>query len=92
MLHMRQRPQAMLNGTEQMSPSLTKRTSSPTSITSPVISWPSDWPTGAVVRPRTMCWSLPQMFVVTSLRITACGAACLMPLPSATSLGISSLG
>lgn len=25
------------------------------SITSPVISWPRVWPTGAVVRPLTMC-------------------------------------
>ena len=59
----------MLNGTEQMSPSFTNRTSSPASTTSPVISWPRVWPTGAVVRPRTMCWSLPQMLVVTSLTI-----------------------
>src|ERR1700751_3198272 len=29
-------------------------------------------PVGAVVRPRTMCWSLPQMLVLTSLRITPC--------------------
>src|SRR5699024_3762424 len=30
-------------------------------ITSPVISCPSTSPAGAVVRPRTMCWSLPQI-------------------------------
>src|SRR6202051_305619 len=29
-------------------------------------------PGGAVVRPRTMCWSLPQMLVLTTLRITPC--------------------
>src|ERR1700758_3802201 len=29
-------------------------------------------PVGAVVRPRTICWSLPQMLVLTSLRITPC--------------------
>src|ERR1700730_10228851 len=27
-------------------------------------------PAGAVVRPRTMCWSEPQIFVVTTLRMT----------------------
>jgi hypothetical protein len=29
-----------------------------------------DQPSGAVVRPRTMCWSEPQMLVETILRIT----------------------
>jgi len=42
-------------------------------MTSPVISCPSTRPLGAVVRPRTMCWSLPQMFVEMTLRITPCG-------------------
>ena len=45
-------------------------TSRPVSMTSPVISWPSTSPLGAVVRPRTMCWSEPQMFVATTLRMT----------------------
>src|SRR6185437_7303074 len=40
------------------------------SMISPVISCPSTSPFGAVVRPRTMCWSEPQMFVETILRIT----------------------
>src|ERR1035438_4975046 len=71
-LHMRQRPQAILNGTEHRSPFLMNSTSRPTSITSPVISCPSVWPGGAVVRPRTMCWSLPQILVDTTLRITPC--------------------
>ena len=44
-------------------------TPGPVSITSPVISWPRIRPSGAVVRPRTMCWSEPQMFVETILRI-----------------------
>ena len=48
-------------------------TSRPVSITSPVISWPRISPAGAVVRPRTMCWSEPQMFVETTFRITPCG-------------------
>jgi hypothetical protein len=68
----RQRPQAMLKGTETRSPLLMKSTSVPFSITSPVISWPSTMPLGAVVRPRTMCWSEPQMLVVTMRRITPC--------------------
>ena len=51
----------MLNGTETRSPTLMNSTSGPVSTTSPVISWPSASPEGAVVRPRTMCWSLPQM-------------------------------
>ena len=42
----------------------------PVSTTSPVISWPSTSPGGAVVRPRTMCWSEPQMLVAMTLRIT----------------------
>ena len=91
-LHIRQRPQAMLKGTEQMSPSLTKSTSSPTSTTSPVISCPRVCPTGAVVRPRTMCWSEPQMLVVTSLRMAAWGAFFFRPNPDDTSSGSSSLG
>ena len=48
-------------------------TPGPVSITSPVISWPRIRPSGAVVRPRTMCWSEPQMFVATHLRIAPCG-------------------
>ena len=32
-------------------------TPGPVSMTSPVISWPRIRPAGAVVRPRTMCWS-----------------------------------
>ena len=31
---------------------------------------PEDEPRGAVVRPRTMCWSLPQILVLTTLRTT----------------------
>ena len=73
-LHMRQRPQAMLNGTEHRSPFLMNSTPGPTSITSPVISWPRMRPSGAVVRPRTMCWSEPQMLVATHLRIAAWGS------------------
>src|SRR5712691_11464538 len=45
-------------------------TSRPASITSPVISCPRIRPCGAVVRPLTMCWSLPQIFVDTIFRIT----------------------
>ncbi len=47
-------------------------TSDPSSMTSPVISWPSTMPMGAVVRPRTMCWSEPQMLVENTFRITPC--------------------
>ena len=59
-------------------------------MTSPVISCPSTSPSGAVVLPRTMCWSLPQMFVETTLRITPCGHlrpmfAGLTPGPSCSS-------
>ena len=65
-------------------------TPGPTSITSPVISWPRMSPSGAVVRPRTMCWSDPQMFVETILRMAACGSglptfAGLTPGPSCSS-------
>src|SRR5215208_6918643 len=91
-LQLRQRPQAMLKGTEQMSPSSINWTSSPFSTTSPVISCPRVCPTGAVVRPRTMCWSEPQMLVETILNITACGAALVIPIASATSPGTSSFG
>jgi hypothetical protein len=45
-------------------------TSEPFSMISPVISWPRTRPLGAVVRPRTMCWSEPQMLVETTLRMT----------------------
>ena len=72
-LQLRQRPQEMLNGTEQRSPSLMNSTPGPVSTTSPVISWPRISPSGAVVRPRTMCWSEPQMLVATVLMIAACG-------------------
>jgi hypothetical protein len=33
---------------------------------------PEREPRRAVVRPRSMCWSLPQMFVLTAFRITPC--------------------
>src|SRR5437016_4737442 len=46
-LQLRQRPHAMLNGTETMSPFWMKATSRPASITSPVISWPRISPAGA---------------------------------------------
>jgi hypothetical protein len=72
-LQLRQRPQEMLNGTEHRSPTLMNSTPGPTSTTSPVISCPRTSPSGAVVRPRTMCWSLPQMLVATFFRIAACG-------------------
>src|SRR5215213_10088630 len=55
-------------GTEQMSPTSMNWTSLPFSTTSPVISCPRVCPTGAVVRPRTMCWSEPQMLVETIFR------------------------
>src|SRR3712207_3232737 len=89
-LQLRQRPQAMLNGTLTMSPTCRNSTSLPFSMISPVISWPSTRPSGAVVRPRTMCWSLPQMFVATVRRMTPCGVlrptlAGLTPGPSLSS-------
>src|ERR1700686_193329 len=71
-LQFRHRPQAMLNGPETRSPTAMNSTSLPDSMTSPVISCPRTSPLGAVVRPRTICWSLPQMLVLTSLRITPC--------------------
>src|SRR5713101_442815 len=71
-LQLRQRPQAMLKGTETRSPTFTNSTSRPASITSPVISCPRTSPLGAVVRPRTMCWSLPQIFVQTIFKMTPC--------------------
>src|SRR5919107_4460149 len=91
-LQLRQRPQAMLNGTEARSPSLMYSTPGPVSITSPVISCPRIRPSGAVVRPRTMCWSDPQMLVETILRMAACGSALVIPIASATSSGTSSFG
>src|SRR5918998_1554783 len=87
-----QRPQAMLNGTEQMSPTSMNWTSLPFSTTSPVISCPKVCPTGAVVLPLTMCWSEPQMLVETIFKMTACGASLLIPIASATSPGTSSFG
>src|SRR5260221_7551978 len=69
---LRQRPQAILKGTETRSPTFKNSTSLPFSMISPVISCPRTIPAGAVVRPRTMCWSLPQMLVLTTLRITPC--------------------
>ena len=45
-LQFRQRPQAMLNGTETRSPTLMNSTSRPASMTSPVISWPRTRPFG----------------------------------------------
>lgn len=72
-LQFRHRPQEMLNGTDTRSPTLTNSTSGPSSTTSPVISWPRMSPLGAVVRPRTMCWSLPQMFVATALTMAPWG-------------------
>ena len=65
-------------------------TPGPVSITSPVISWPRISPSGAVVRPRTMCWSEPQMFVETIFRIAPWGSwrptlSGLTPGPSFTS-------
>jgi hypothetical protein len=64
----------MLKGTEHEVALLDELDAGPVSITSPVISWPRIRPAGAVVRPRTMCWSEPQMFVETTLRIAACGS------------------
>src|SRR6202047_4547747 len=69
---LRQRPQAILKGPETRSPTFKNSTSLPFSMTSPVISCPRTIPAGAVVRPRTICWSLPQMLVLTTLRITPC--------------------
>src|SRR6478735_9028423 len=63
----------MLNGTEHRSPTAMNSTSEPVSMTSPVISWPRTRPAGAVVRPRTMCWSDPQMLVLTVRTMTPCG-------------------
>src|ERR1700693_685798 len=71
-LQLRQRPQAMLKGTETRSPTFRNSTSRPFSMISPVISCPRTIPAGAVVRPRTICWSLPQILVLTTLRITPC--------------------
>src|SRR4051794_24597724 len=81
----------MLNGTVTRSPTFSISTSEPFSIISPVISCPRIRPGGAVVRPRTMCWSDPQMFVVTTFRITPCGAS-LPPNGSVSLLGIRSFG
>ena len=65
-----------------MSPTLMNSTSGPVSMTSPVISCPRTRPAGAVVRPRTMCWSDPQMLVLTVRRMTPCGTF----LPTLTGL------
>src|ERR1700692_2223101 len=69
---LRQRPHAMLRGTETRGPPFKNSTPLPFSMISPVISCPSTIPAGAVVRPRTICWSLPQILVLTTLRITPC--------------------
>src|SRR5713101_6548045 len=69
---LRQRPHAMLKGADTRSPTSKNSTSLPFSMISPVISCPRTIPAGAVVRPRTICWSLPQIFVLTTLRITPC--------------------
>ena len=84
-LQLRHRPQAMLKGTETRSPFLMKSTSRPVSITSPVISCPRTRPAGAVVRPRTMCWSEPQMLVETIFRSTPCSMT--LPLVGSSSFG-----
>ena len=86
-LQFRQRPQAMLKGTETMSPFSINSTSRPVSMTSPVISWPSTSPAGAVVRPRTMCWSDPQILVEMIFRITPCSI--FLPLVASASWGKS---
>ena len=53
-----------------MSPTLTRSTADPTSMTSPRFSWPRTLPSSTSVRPSYMCRSLPQMFVVV-MRISA---------------------
>ena len=58
----------------------------------PVISWPRTRPFGAVVRPLTMCWSEPQMFVVTIFRMTPCGASGPPNGIGLTGLGIFNFG
>src|SRR6202790_5047659 len=69
---LRQRPHAMLKGTETRSPTFKNSTSLPFSMIAPVISCPRAMPAGAVARPRTICGSLPQILVLTTLRITPC--------------------
>src|SRR5690242_10029772 len=81
---MRQRPHATLNGTVTRSPFSRNTTSDPFSTISPVISWPSTMPVGAVVRPRTMCWSEPQMLDAITFKMT--------PWSIALPRGSSSLG
>ena len=110
-----QRPHAMLNGVETMSPEgcvceggqrdasrirdrlrsrvapfLRNWTSLPTSSTMPVISWPRTRPDGAVVRPRTMCWSEPQILETMTLSTTACSIFLFVPGHSSFGYGIAS--
>ena len=69
-LQLRQRPQAMLNGTEHEVADFDEFDVAPgfDHFAGDLVA--QHQPAGAVVRPRTMCWSLPQILVVTILRIT----------------------
>ena len=72
-LQLRQRPQAMLNGTEHDVADLDELDvrAGLDHLAGDLV--PEDQSCGAVVRPRTMCWSDPQMLVVTIRRITPWG-------------------
>ena len=63
-------PQAMLNGSDTRSPTLTRPTPGPTSTTTPMFSWPNTVPVSTPVRPSYMCRSDPQMLAVV-IRTTA---------------------
>ncbi len=66
-----QKPQPMLNGRQTRSPTLTRSTAEPTSITSPRFSWPRMRPGSMSVRPSYMCRSEPQMLVLVILTSTS---------------------
>src|SRR5660397_256517 len=59
-----QKPQAILNGRQTQSPTLTRSTALPISTTVPRFSCPKILPGSILVRPSYICRSEPQIFVV----------------------------
>ena len=74
----RQVPQAMLNGTDTRSPTLTRATPRAPSSTTPMFSWLSTLPCSTDARPSYMCRSDPQMLVVVMRTSASVGASILV--------------
>ena len=84
-----QKPQAMLNGRQTISPTLMRSTALPTSITSPRFSCPIILPFSKSVQPSYMCRSEPQMLVLVILTSTSVGRSI---FASGTSFTLTSRG